>query len=287
MSGPSISTAAGRSSPPSTRHLSSTRALPASCIRCRHRKIKCDRSVPCGNCVAGSAECVPFVPARLPRGRQGGRKKSNTEQLLLRLAKLEAMVQNANEAEPPVVEQLPHPSRAAPPNTDRSLPLSNDSPCTDTNAATTETLPESARSKTHLKAQRTPASISFYKLLDEAISGFRDILQSDSDSGDETCTSPIALVSPTSQHSPRSLPLQTQRQESNMASLVMSPRNAKTPQALIRPSRHQVYNLCEIFLSHVDNVVKIMHGPSLRRYLQEDAPALDGSPGEEGLEALR
>lgn len=42
-----------------------------ACILCQQRKVKCDRKVPCGNCVKASVQCVPasMLPHR-PRKRR-------------------------------------------------------------------------------------------------------------------------------------------------------------------------------------------------------------------------
>ena len=45
--------------------------------------------------------------------------------------------------------------------------------------------------------------------------------------------------------------------------------------------------LYSTFLTHVDPVFKVLHGPSLERYLKGEVALLDGSPGPRGLEALR
>lgn len=65
----------------------------ASCHLCRKRKIKCDRADPCSNCTRAGATCVSAAPSRAPRGRQGGRRKVDSE-LLQRIAKLEGLVKD-------------------------------------------------------------------------------------------------------------------------------------------------------------------------------------------------
>ena len=53
------------------------------------------------------------------------------------------------------------------------------------------------------------------------------------------------------------------------------------------PKTHQVYTFCDIYLANVNPIFKVLHGPSLRKYLQENAAELDCSPGHGGLEALK
>ena len=77
---------------------SSTQAGPAnlskgflSCEMCRHRKIRCDKGQPCTNCQKSGIRCVAQNRQRLPRGRNGGRKKADVE-LKARVGRLESLV---------------------------------------------------------------------------------------------------------------------------------------------------------------------------------------------------
>jgi Fungal Zn(2)-Cys(6) binuclear cluster domain len=70
---------------------SSRKSKQPSCNLCRRRKIKCDRANPCSHCVRVDAVCVSSAPSGAPRGRQGGRRKLDSE-LLDRIAKLESLV---------------------------------------------------------------------------------------------------------------------------------------------------------------------------------------------------
>jgi hypothetical protein len=63
----------------------------ASCDLCRRRKIKCDRGKPCSNCLRSGVVCVSSAISRVPRRRQGGRRKPDGE-ILKRIAKLENLV---------------------------------------------------------------------------------------------------------------------------------------------------------------------------------------------------
>lgn len=56
---------------------------------------------------------------------------------------------------------------------------------------------------------------------------------------------------------------------------------------LKHPTRSQVRSIYSLFMTNVDPVVKVLHGPSLRRYLIEETGELDCSPGRKGWEALK
>jgi len=63
-----------------------------NCERCRKRKTKCDRAEGgCTSCQRAGVTCVVVDRPRLPRGRNGGRKKQDVE-LRTRLARLEDLV---------------------------------------------------------------------------------------------------------------------------------------------------------------------------------------------------
>jgi hypothetical protein len=56
---------------------------------------------------------------------------------------------------------------------------------------------------------------------------------------------------------------------------------------LDHPTPPQVRTLCLIFLSNVDCVFKVLHAPSLKKYLFGHVKDLACSPGPGGLEALK
>ncbi len=56
---------------------------------------------------------------------------------------------------------------------------------------------------------------------------------------------------------------------------------------LKHPSHSQAHSVYASFMNNVDPVVKMLHGPSLRRYFVEETGELDCSPGPKGWEALR
>jgi len=77
----------------------------ASCNLCRRRKVRCDKANPCSNCLRAGVVCVSTTLSRVPRGRQGSRRKPDGE-LLKRIAKLENLVKNLeaeNGGVPPVI----------------------------------------------------------------------------------------------------------------------------------------------------------------------------------------
>lgn len=80
------------------------KAKSLSCGTCRERKVRCDKSQPCSTCQRAKVPCIFPSAKRLPRKRQGERKKTS-EKLLQRLNRLEALVEKAglDEKEAPPV----------------------------------------------------------------------------------------------------------------------------------------------------------------------------------------
>ena len=62
-----------------------------SCQQCRSRKTKCDKDVPCSACRNAGISCTALERARLPRGRSGKTRNTNTI-LDTRVARLECLV---------------------------------------------------------------------------------------------------------------------------------------------------------------------------------------------------
>lgn len=82
MSPPAIS--------PSSRPSKPQRVL--ACVRCQHRKVKCDRRFPCANCTTARAQCIPATVTS-----RGQRKRRFPErELLERLRKYEDLLRQNN-----------------------------------------------------------------------------------------------------------------------------------------------------------------------------------------------
>ena len=63
-----------------------------SCVTCRQRKVKCDKTQPCSACQRSKVDCVFPPRVRLPRGRQGG-SRARTAEITRRLNRLEGLVE--------------------------------------------------------------------------------------------------------------------------------------------------------------------------------------------------
>ena len=246
----------------------------ASCTLCRRRKVKCDRGVPCSNCARGGAECVPSILSQAPRGRQGGRKRRTDRELLERIAKLEGLVKNV-EGNSDEYETNPRRMNSMPPVHGKEGSLQDvvsdayDQSNGSSNGAT------GIRNQTSGSGLDRYLGTSFWVTLSEEINGLKDVLNDSSDEEDEAEDGKSSALSPEQQ----------QLQQTSDSGFVLSSTNPV--QSPDMPSPLQLYTFCEIYLTNVDPVLKILHAPSLRKYLQEGAGELDCSPGPRGLEALK
>lgn len=62
-----------------------------ACVLCQQRKVKCDRTFPCANCIRFRVQCVPATLA--PRQRK---RKFPERELLMRIRKYEVLLRQNN-----------------------------------------------------------------------------------------------------------------------------------------------------------------------------------------------
>ncbi|KAL9013317.1 MAG: hypothetical protein Q9173_001989 [Seirophora scorigena] len=237
-----------------------------SCTLCRRRKVKCDRNLPCANCVRAQADCIPSSNAHTPRGRLGGRKRQANQKLLERISNLEGLVQKVSgqseERRTSVCDSLVPPPAFAP-----VQPSINDQ----ANAETKAEHQHQPLDQDHAPHFQHYLASSFWTALSEEISGLRGVLSPDEDGIDME-----QRLGPDHPHSPAS---------ATDSDFLLSPATSASPETSLTP--HQMFVFCNVFLHNVDPVFKVLHAPSLRRYMQEGSPTLDCSPGNRGLEALK
>ena len=261
---------------PSARKTRQGRAL-ASCTLCRRRKVRCDRCVPCANCTRAGVECVPSIPSQAPRGRQGGRKRRPDGELLERISKLEALIEKAG-GKSDDQRTTPQPTKNTPPvaviKDSSRLAVSDNH---DYSKVCNDEATGHRNQNIGLGFGRYLGS-SFWMTLSEEIHGLKEVLNDSSDDEDEVEDGQTPVSSPSDSE-------RQQLQHANTSGFMFSLNTP--PESPCNPTSHQLYTFCDVYLKNVDPVFKILHAPSLRRYLQEGAAELDCSPGSKGLEPLR
>ncbi|KAF2230658.1 hypothetical protein EV356DRAFT_519531 [Viridothelium virens] len=259
---------------PATVDQSKSRRVAAtpSCHLCRKRKVKCDRGYPCLSCQRAGAECIYSPPSRLPRGRQGGRRRKDSE-LLQRIAKLETLVKDLEGDEPTEKASSSKPQNTNHKSSARLSVSSSDSPPLHPPID-------------HITSQTAPpkgdTGAPFWIALSDEINGLRYLLGNqsldDSDDDEDAEAEHETISSDSLSH--------THSEES--AWVLCGPEGlVVTEGALQYPPRAQVIELCEVYLTNAHPVYNILHGPSLKRFLRGESLTLDCSPGIKGLDALK
>jgi hypothetical protein len=205
--------------------------------------------------------CVFSAPSRLPRGRQGGRRKGDSE-LLSRIAKLELLVKNleGDGSSPASKGDSPSNSEVGM-KQQQSLPVTN-----------------STRSSKTPKSERgSNLDKPFLRTISDEISGLRYVINSgySDDEDDEIDSEP-------------EIHLEDDPSLSEHSRFAICGPGWLADQVGVSkyPSGIQISALLDVYMTNVHTVMKVLHGPSLRAYLSGESKSLDCSPGPKGLEAL-
>ncbi|THX53564.1 hypothetical protein D6D06_06034 [Aureobasidium pullulans] len=238
-------------------------AVPLSCTLCRKRKIKCDKQNPCSNCVTAQKECVPVVRARLPRGRNGGRKGINAE-LRNRINRLEGLVQSLNsglvpnstsvevETQKTQIESETRASSFSGPSTSRQ-------PLHDSREATPDTT-------------RWPLGSTLWTQLAHELNDIHAVLDNEDDDNDkdEEIDSSPPSMSADSGATPKDM-LFTSQPATTLAPVV---------------SDNDIVEYLRIFRRNVDYILKFVHMPSFEKLLTAKEPYLGHPADSPGTQAL-
>ncbi|KAF5665528.1 transcription factor [Fusarium heterosporum] len=209
-----------------------------SCSNCRTRKIKCDKIQPlCGQCSRFGLDCV--FPSRKPTRRAPRPRQS---ELLDRISRLESIV---NQADPAKLKQLDEGDIEALPQP-TSLSATLDERCEESEAAAAQTA--------NLETGEQYLSSGFWGNLCAEVEGIRQALNqpSEDDNEDDEGYSPDTLD--TGSTGPSGFLLGN------------SHYNSRHP--LTHPPPNMVMRLWTIYTRNVDPLMKILHRPTISRYLQ-------------------
>ncbi|KAI1456978.1 hypothetical protein F4805DRAFT_429905 [Annulohypoxylon moriforme] len=226
-----MSTPTSQSSDHGRRSGESTMQIPQlSCELCQKRKVKCDKSNPCSSCVKSDVTCVPIYRKRLPRGRHVRPRPS-------------ARTNDGDELR------------------DRILRLE---------ALVANMSGMSDSSMAHVPSKLEPATPSggsevvenlgagkqlgrqFWSHIAEEIVGLRDIVGSPSDDGDSV----------------RSNPKPASRSPSLRLIGIGSARSGSlgSNDGLLNDTKLTA-QLCQVYLHQVDPVIRVLHRPSLSKFM--------------------
>ena len=232
-------------STPAASSTSSTRVL--ACTQCQVRKIKCDRTFPCSQCLKSGSQCIPST--RLPRQR---RRRFAERDLLQKLRQYECLLKEHDIQFEPL-----HPDHEVEPEKShvQKAPNRSDASRSSFGAATP---PE---------PEQTFEAKSFWSAMN---AGFRD---GDDEDSDEYDNLQYASVRKTwDQMHPYS------------DQLFFGAANISLDLSPLQPSSIQIIQLFQIYQDNVNPLLKLTHTPTLQGRIIEAASNTQGIGRE--LEAL-
>ncbi|CAD0082443.1 unnamed protein product [Aureobasidium vineae] len=238
-------------------------AVPLSCTLCRKRKIKCDKQNPCSNCATSQKECIPVVRARLPRGRNGGRKGINSE-LRNRINRLEGLVQSLNSGllpDNPDLDSLPQKTRTN----------SETQTSTSSGPFTFKQQPFDSREATP-DTTRWPLGSTLWTQLAHELNDIHTVLDNeddDNDNDDDIDSSPPSVPTDSS---------------GTPGDLLFTSQPVTVPIPVV--SNSDVLEYIKIFRRNVDYILKFVHLPSFEKLLTEKEPYLGHAPESPAIQAL-
>ena len=229
-----------------------------SCTSCRQRKVKCNKTAPCDQCLESGIECIYPTRRIRPTRAQRDALKSRDQELLGRIRHLESLLASNTDA-------IPAGSNTRTPDT--LLESSLDSPFSSVgvHSSTAETgVPVDDHYAAFIERQRRESrhlNGTFWSSLSDEFEGLRQLIESpmddedDPDEGNSTSTDAA--------HSSPDLVLQ----ESN---------NFNDTEISHPPSAHSVV-LWQFFFKNVDPVCRILHRPTVNAYFSNLKALFDPS----------
>ncbi|KAJ8607711.1 hypothetical protein MRB53_040099 [Persea americana] len=205
-----------------------------SCELCRQRKVKCDKNIPCATCTRAGVKCIAVYRQRLPRGRNGGRRKDEAE-LKARVGRLESLLRGlGGQVDEEADEE--HGTEDLATGMGRLQTGEKFVSCKDFKLTGTKRYLGSA----------------FWSALTSEVNGLRDVLEEESD---EEVESPDMQSHSDSGRTPESKPV------FDMVLLDPSTFDVRSD-ILEHPSQEMKSQLCEMYLYNVHQLLRALHAPS-------------------------
>jgi len=223
-----------------------------ACQACQRKKIKCDRTYPCGQCTRSNLTCT--ASTRKQRARHAGKRGVDSE-LKNRISKLENLV----------------------------LSLSGDASTSLSSAEQETTSADSTPQKwtiggsTTVPSMRKYVASPFWSSLTSEVQALRDALEEEDQEGD---TPESALSEPTP-------PAATEVSNIEYDLIVCPPgRIYMMPGAFVEPTGSVANQIFDAYLSNVEPLNKLFHSPTLTSFMRDGSSYLGkpwDSPGNQAL----
>ncbi|KAI0126753.1 C6 transcription factor [Xylariales sp. AK1849] len=256
-----------------------------SCSLCTERKVKCDKLKPCTHCVSSGVPCVPIHRLRLSRGRHvhhlprtsppaiNGQVQTTAadDDLKDRIRRLEALVDSMSSRTTGVdTESQASRQQSVGEHETRATNI------TSTSSSRSSLAVSSGAEKSGHLMQRTD---HFWADLVEEIHGLRGVIESGPGEADEDSVQ-------------ASDPTQVDSADGGIRALGLlgsaNPFTVGVASGWVAFSRDTVVagRLCRVYLSQVDPIMKILHRPTLERWMLYGEQYLGYPDGHSSVEAL-
>jgi hypothetical protein len=222
-----------------------------ACQACQRKKIKCDRTYPCGQCTRSNLTCT--ASTRKQRARHAGKRGVDSE-LKNRISKLESLVESLS-------------------GDIGTAPSSNGSE----NNATEATPSQHANGSGSAPSMRKYVASPFWTSLTSEVQALRDALEEDEPEGDTPESAPYVTTPPAGS------------ELSNMEyDLIVCPpgRIYIMPGGFVEPTETAASRIFDAYLNNVEPIFRLYHTPTLVASMRDGAPYLGqpwDSPGNQAL----
>ncbi|KAK4628207.1 C6 finger domain transcription factor adaR [Fulvia fulva] len=247
--------------------------LHLACRECQRKKIKCDRTYPCGQCTRSGLRCQSST--RKPRAKAGA--KAVDAELRNRIAKLERLVESFQGDE----SSSDAPSITPATNATKSRHTSMTGP--ESLAVRQNSDSPSSPMDTALPYTNKYVAGTFWSSLTSEVKALADAFEEDGLPSDDETTSP--------ETTPPSAPyaLDSTNGASAGYELILCPPGVLyvMPGALQEPAPERSAELIHNFLEYVEPSYKMFHVPTLAAFLQQGQPYLHRAPDAPCNKALR
>ena len=215
-----------------------------SCTSCRHRKVKCNKTTPCDQCLESGIECIYPTRRTRPTRAQRDASKARDQELLARIRHLERLLANNADAIPAGSNTRTDPSSLL------ESPLDSPFSSAGVHSASAETgVPVDDHYAAFIKQQKRGSrhlNETFWSSLNNEFEGLKHLIENPLDDEDDPnegeSTSTDAAYSP--------------------SDLVLNePNNSNHTKIVHPPNAHSVV-LWQFFFKNVDPVCKILHRPT-------------------------
>lgn len=224
-----------------------------ACQNCQRKKIKCDRSYPCGQCTRSSLTCT--ASTRKQRARHAGKRAVDSE-LKNRISKLESLVESLS----------------------GDIGTTSSSTGSESNAAELSPSQQPSGSGAAPSMRKYVAS-PFWTSLTSEVQALRDALEEDDEPEGET---------PESAPSGSTPPAGSELSITEYDLIVCPPgRIYVMPGGLVEPTGKVANGIFEAYLTNVEPIFRLYHTPTLIASMRDGAPYLGQPWDSPGCQAVK